>query len=58
MSMDPKVGSMIPEDLSTDCSTIGSMIESDPMVKFNSRSWIPLDPSVIFRIGSWVASDP
>ena len=43
MSMDPKVGSMIPEDLSTNCS-IGSMIQSDPMVKFDNRSWIPLDP--------------
>ena len=43
MSMDPKVGSMIPEDLSTNCS-IGSMIQSDPMVKFDSRPCIPLDP--------------
>ena len=57
MSVDPKVGSMIPEDLSTNCS-IGSMIQSDPMVKFDSRTWIPLDPSVIFGIGSWIPSDP
>ena len=57
MSMDPKVGSMIPEDLSTNCS-IGFMIQSDPIVKFDSRSWIPLDPSVIFGIGSWIPSDP
>ena len=57
MSMDPKVGSMIPEDLSTNCS-IGSMIQSDPMVKFLSRSWIPLDPSVMFGIGSRIRSDP
>ena len=42
MSMDPKVGYMIPEDLSTNCS-IGSMIQSDPMVKFESRPW-KLDP--------------
>ena len=46
MSVDPEVGSMIPEDLSTKCS-IGSMIQSDPTIKFDSRSWIPLDPSVI-----------
>ena len=57
MSMDPKVGSMIPEDLLTNCS-IGSMIQSDPIVQFGSRSWIPLDPSVIFGIGSWIPSDP
>ena len=37
MFMDPKVGSMIPEDLSTKCS-IGSMIQSDPMAQFDSRS--------------------
>ena len=43
MSVDPKVGSMIPEDLSTKCG-IGSMIRSDPMVKFDSKFWIPLDP--------------
>ena len=43
MSVDPKVGSMIPEDLSTKCS-IGFMIRSDPMVKFDNKSWIPLDP--------------
>ena len=55
MSMDPKVGSMIPEDLSTNCS-IG--IQSDPMVKFDSRSWIPLDPPVMFGIGSLIPSDP
>ena len=47
MSVDPKVGSMIQEDLLTKCSIV-PMIQSDPMVKFNSRSWIPLDPSVIF----------
>ena len=35
MSMDLKVGPMIPEDLSINCS-IGSMIQSDPMVKFES----------------------
>ena len=46
--MDPKVGSMIPENLSTKCS-IGSMIQSDPLVQFDSRSWIPLDPSVILK---------
>ena len=57
MSMDPKVRSMIPEDLSTICS-IGSMIQSDPMVKFLSRFWIPLDPSVMFGIGSRIPSDP
>ena len=51
MSMNPIDGSMIPEDLSTNCS-IGSMIQSDPMVKFESRSWIPLDLSVMFGIGS------
>ena len=39
MSVDPKVGSMISEDLSTK-SNIGSMIQSDPAVKFD-RSWIP-----------------
>ena len=57
MSVDPKVGSMIPEDLTTKCS-IGSMIQSDPIVKFDSRSWIPLDPSVPFWIGSWIPADP
>ena len=57
MFMDPKVGSMIPQDLSTNCS-IGSMIQSDPMVKFDSRSRIPLDPTVIFGIGSWIPIDP
>ena len=57
MSMDPKDGSMIPEDLSTNCS-IGSMIQSNPMVKFDSRSWIPLDTSVMFGIGSRIPSDP
>ena len=56
MSVDPKVGSMIPEDLPTKCS-IGSMIQLDPMVKLNSRSLIPLDPSAIFGIGSWIPSD-
>ena len=40
---------MIPEDLSTKYS-IGSMIQSDPMVKFDSRSWISLDPSVILGL--------
>ena len=57
MSMDPKVGYMIREHLSTKCS-IGSMIQSDPMVKFYSRSWIPLDPSLISGTGSWIPSDP
>ena len=57
MSVDPKVGSMIP-DLSTKCSS-GSMIRSDPMVRLDSRSEeIPLDPLVIFGIGSWIPSDP
>ena len=50
LSVDPKVGSMIPEDLSTKCS-IGSMIQSDHMVKFDSRCWIPFDPSVIMDVG-------
>ena len=43
--------------LNAGCS-IRSMIQSDPMVKFDSRSWIPLDPSVIFGTGSWISSDP
>ena len=49
MSVDPKVGSMIPEDLSTKC--VGSMIQSDLMVKLTvnfGSHWIyriPLDPS-------------
>ena len=34
------------------------MIQSDPMVNLDSRSWIPLDPSVIFGIGSRIPSDP
>ena len=55
-SMDPKVGSMIP-DLSTNCN-IGSMTQSDLMVEFHSRSWIPLDPSVKFGIGSRIPLDP
>ena len=41
MFVDPEVGSMIPEDLSTKCS-IGSMIQSDPTIKFDSRSWDPI----------------
>ena len=49
MSVDPKVGSMIPEDPSTKCN-IGSMLQSDPMAKFDSRSWIPLDPSVFLGL--------
>ena len=43
---------MIP-DLSTKCG-IGSTIQWDPMVKFDSGSWIPLVPSVIFGSGSWI----
>ena len=35
--------SRITEDIWTKCS-IGAMIHSDLMVKFDSRSWIPLDP--------------
>ena len=57
MSVDPEVGSMIPEDLWTKCS-IGSMIQSDPTIKLDGRSWIHLDPSVIFGIGSQIPSDP
>ena len=34
------------------------MIQSDPIVMFDSRYWIPLDPSVVFGIGSWIPSDP
>ena len=49
MSLDLKVGSMILEDLSTKCS-IGSMIQSDPVVTFDSRSWIPLDPFLFLRL--------
>ena len=49
MSVDPEVGSRIPEDLSTKCS-IGFMIQSDPTIKFDSSSWIPLDPSVILGL--------
>ena len=41
MFVDPKVGSMIPKDLST---------KSDPMVKFDNRSWIALDPSVFLGL--------
>ena len=53
MSMDPKVGSMIPED------ELQYWIHDpiDPIVKFLSRSWIPLDPSVMFGIGSRIPSD-
>ena len=51
MGVDLKVGTMIPEDFLTKCS-IGSMIQSDHMAKFDSRSWIPLHPSITFGIGS------
>ena len=54
MSMDPKVGSMIPEDLSTNC-IIGSMIQSDPMVKFDGRSWIAIGS--LGNVWDWI-SDP
>ena len=57
MSVNPKVGSMIPEDLSTKDSN-GSMIQSDLTVKFDSGCWISLDPLVIFGMGSWIPSDP
>ena len=50
--------SRIYDPRSLDNCSIGSMIQSDPMVKLGSRSWIPLDPSVIFWIGSWIPSDP
>ena len=30
------------------------MIQSDPIVEFDSRSWIPLDPSIIFGIESLI----
>ena len=41
MLLDPTAGSMIKEDLSQKCN-IGSMIWSDPIVKFASGSWDPI----------------
>ena len=36
---------------------IGSIIHSEPMVKFDSRARIQLDSSIMFGIGSWIPSD-
>ena len=53
MDVDPNVGSMIPEDLSTKCS-IGTIIQTDLTAKFNSSEI--LDPigslDDFFGIGS------
>ena len=46
MLMDSTAGSMIPEDPLCKCN-IGSMIQSDVIVKFIRGSWIPLDPLII-----------
>ena len=51
--MDPAAGSMIPNDL-VKCY-IGSMIPSDPIVKFTSESWITLDRFIAVREGSWIS---
>ena len=50
MSMD-LVGPMIPEDFSTNCS-IRSMIQTDPMAKFDSRYW-----GYLGNVWDWI-SDP
>ena len=59
MFVDPKVGSMIPEDLSTKCS-VASMIQSDPMVKFDSSflsSFWPWSSDPIGSLMELVVSD-
>jgi len=48
MFMDLKVGSMIPEDLSTKCN-VGSLIPLDPTTNYNSGYWIPMDPYFILQ---------
>jgi len=57
MCMDLKVGSMIPEDLSTK-RNVGSLIPLDPTTNYNSGSWIPVDLSIKFCNGSWIPQDP
>ena len=51
-------GSMIPEDLSTNCNIGFTIPYSDPrsiLQKFNSGSRIPLDSLIFFKYGYWIS---